>query len=410
MHGTGAGGVGGRGQFAHFGGDGGGGLGDLRDVATHLVGDGGLLLDRCGDGLGDLEDLAGDGGDGADAVDTFAGVLLNGSDALADLVGSLGGAFGEFLDFVRDDGEPFARFAGARCLDGGVEGEQVGLLGDGGDELDDFADVGRGLAQMGNGLGGGVAGLNGRFNDGGCFAGALSDRAHGFQHLVCATGDGSEAGGDFLAGFDGGAGHAAGLGCAVGKFLGDGGEFFRGRCNDEGMLADPPDLLREPGTDVVKGCGDALVVAVILTLDASGEIHAGEGGEDLLDLVDGREPGVEHGVEAFEDAAVDSAELLRAGTDMQVAAGRCRGHFCDLGVAAVDDVDELVAGVHGAGKAAGEACFKGRWNIAGHHTFDGDDRALVGLEDDVEHLVDVAARGCGVAGIDLGGEAVVEVA
>ena len=48
---------------------------------------------------------------------------------------------GQLLDLVRDDREALARLAGARRLDGRVEGEQVGLLGDGGDHLDHVADL-----------------------------------------------------------------------------------------------------------------------------------------------------------------------------------------------------------------------------------------------------------------------------
>jgi hypothetical protein len=42
--------------------------------------------------------------------------------------------------------------AGARGLDGGIEGEQVGLIGDPGDGLDDVADVGRLLFEFGDHL------------------------------------------------------------------------------------------------------------------------------------------------------------------------------------------------------------------------------------------------------------------
>jgi hypothetical protein len=47
-----------------------------------------------------------------------------------DVLGGFGGLFGEFFDLVGDDGEALAGFAGAGGLDGGVEGEEVGLLGD----------------------------------------------------------------------------------------------------------------------------------------------------------------------------------------------------------------------------------------------------------------------------------------
>ena len=58
------------------------------------------------------------------------GVGLDGADPAADVLGGPGGLLGEVLDLVRDDGEALARLARPRRLDGGVEREQVGLLGD----------------------------------------------------------------------------------------------------------------------------------------------------------------------------------------------------------------------------------------------------------------------------------------
>ena len=50
------------------------------------------------------------------------------------------GALGEVLDLVGDDGEALAVLAGLRGDDGGVEREQVGLLGDVVDDVEDLAD------------------------------------------------------------------------------------------------------------------------------------------------------------------------------------------------------------------------------------------------------------------------------
>ena len=59
----------------------------------------------------------------------------------------------ELLDLARNDGKPAAGLAGARGLDRRVEGQDVGLLGDGGDRADDVAD-GRGVvAQFAGGRG-----------------------------------------------------------------------------------------------------------------------------------------------------------------------------------------------------------------------------------------------------------------
>ena len=55
---------------------------------------------------------------------------------------------GQFLDLGGDDGEALAGVAGAGRLDRGVQGQQVGLLGDVLDDLDDFADLVGGAAQF----------------------------------------------------------------------------------------------------------------------------------------------------------------------------------------------------------------------------------------------------------------------
>ena len=54
------------------------------------------------------------------------------------------------LTSLGDHGEALAGLAGARRLDRGVERQQVGLLGDGGDQLDDVADAAGGLRQLGD--------------------------------------------------------------------------------------------------------------------------------------------------------------------------------------------------------------------------------------------------------------------
>ena len=65
---------------------------------------------------------------------------LHAGDLRADLVGRLGGLGGQRLDLLGDHREALAGLAGARRLDGGVERQQVGLLGDRGDQLDHVAD------------------------------------------------------------------------------------------------------------------------------------------------------------------------------------------------------------------------------------------------------------------------------
>ena len=77
---------------------------------------------------------------------------LDGFDLPADVLGGLGGFLRQFLHFVGDHREALARFAGAGRFDGGVQRQQIGLLRDRGDDLDDLADFGAGLAQLGDRL------------------------------------------------------------------------------------------------------------------------------------------------------------------------------------------------------------------------------------------------------------------
>src|SRR5215831_12492269 len=63
---------------------------------------------------------------------------------------ALGGLGGQRLHLLGDDGEAAASFASARRLDRGVESEQVGLLGDGGDEVDHVTDMSGGVGKLGD--------------------------------------------------------------------------------------------------------------------------------------------------------------------------------------------------------------------------------------------------------------------
>ena len=76
-----------------------------------------------------------------------AGVLLDLADDLADLLGGLHRALGELAHLVGHHREAAPRLAGPGGLDGGVQGQEVRLVGDLLDHLQDLADLLRALAR-----------------------------------------------------------------------------------------------------------------------------------------------------------------------------------------------------------------------------------------------------------------------
>ena len=106
-----------------------------------------MLIDRHHDGVGHLVHL-GDGlGDGFDGRDRFVGAVLHIGDLFRDFLGGLAGLAGQMFDLVGDDGKALARFTGSCRLDGGVQGQQIGLAGDVIDQIDHVADTSRRIHQ-----------------------------------------------------------------------------------------------------------------------------------------------------------------------------------------------------------------------------------------------------------------------
>ncbi len=81
------------------------------------------------------------------AANEIRGRGLHLGDLDRDLLGRFRGLGRQRLDLGRDHRKAAAGLAGARRLDGGVQRQQVGLLGDVGDQLDDVADAGGGFRQ-----------------------------------------------------------------------------------------------------------------------------------------------------------------------------------------------------------------------------------------------------------------------
>src|SRR5690606_31262082 len=92
------------------------------------------------------------------AVDLFVGLagvadqFQHGLGIAGDLYRSLVDAFGQGADFIGDHGEATAGFSGTRSFDGGVERQQVGLIGDAANQLGGLADAGRALREVFDGL------------------------------------------------------------------------------------------------------------------------------------------------------------------------------------------------------------------------------------------------------------------
>ena len=82
------------------------------------------------------------------AITVVLTALRTSSMSVADLLGRAADPVGQLADLVGDHREPLAGFAGAGRLDGRVDREDVGLLGELGDDIEHGADLLRLLAEL----------------------------------------------------------------------------------------------------------------------------------------------------------------------------------------------------------------------------------------------------------------------
>jgi len=190
---------------------------------------------------------------------------LNGLDERGDILGGAAAVFGELANFVGDDRETTAGFTSAGRFDSGVESEQVGLLRDVVNDVDDFRNFQRTIAQRFNFLGGGLHGSANALH-------AVQSVANGTVSLFGGVESATR-------------GFSAGLG-VIGNLFHRDGEFFHGA----GGVGDFLILLRGAGLHFVGG--DKNVVR------ASGNFHGG-----LADAFENLHEIVQHVVDGIRDVA-----------------------------------------------------------------------------------------------------------
>src|SRR6266704_2446928 len=152
-----------------------GGLGNLGRADGLFVGGGADLLGELvdfGDDVGDFvksgtkvvaegEAFLDDARAALHVFNGLTGFALNALNEVRDFLRGLGGLFGEFADFIVNNGKPQTVLTRAGRFDGGVQREQVGLFGKVIDDFNDFSDVIGTVAQNVNDLGRGLNGLIG---------------------------------------------------------------------------------------------------------------------------------------------------------------------------------------------------------------------------------------------------------
>ena len=117
--------------------------GIIRDLAGGLV----LHCHRAVDVFEHRPDCLDRGGNPVHGLDGTCSVLLQHVDLLLDLLGGLLGLYRQRLHFGCNHSETAPGGARASRLDGGIQREQRGLLGDLRDQVDDIADRGGGFPE-----------------------------------------------------------------------------------------------------------------------------------------------------------------------------------------------------------------------------------------------------------------------
>ena len=294
---------------------------DLADGAALLGGGGGDALGHAGDGA-DRRDylvqrpvgglgLAGGGLGvrdlGAHGTHRQARGLLQAADQFLDLGGGAAGALRQRTHLVGDHGKTTAGFAGARRLDGGIERQQVGLLGDAADYRQHVTDGGGFRGQALDRLGVALDFADQRVQTIQALADDLLTLAQGAVGIAAGGGGLAGVAGDLLNGglqlaegvadLPGVAGLALGAGVQAAAEVGQG---AAGAGDLLGMLADGADQLDQVGAQAVqRGLDVAQFAGAGVQLDVLGEVALGPGrqrrhqsfeqsGQAALDAVDGQ--------------------------------------------------------------------------------------------------------------------------
>jgi len=145
------------------------------NIAADFAGCGVLLLHRRGDPGRDLADPGYRLRNRPDGTDRAGRLRLHGGDLSGDLFRRLGRLCRQILHLARHHGEALACLAGTRGLDGGIQGQQIGLLRNVIDQPDDFANLLGRMIEADNGLTGMFRLLGGFRADPGGFTDLLAD-------------------------------------------------------------------------------------------------------------------------------------------------------------------------------------------------------------------------------------------